>query len=87
MNSGNGIDGVINEDRLGLNTIYIRAKKCEGPVSRPEIQKFVGALQGKRARKGVFITTSTFTAEAREAMRRTSTRRSSSSTAASSRST
>ncbi|MHB0971542.1 MAG: restriction endonuclease [Thermoanaerobaculia bacterium] len=51
-----GIDGVINEDRLGLNTIYIQAKKWEGPVSRPEIQKFVGALQGKRARKGVFNT-------------------------------
>ncbi|MHB0971539.1 MAG: restriction endonuclease [Thermoanaerobaculia bacterium] len=60
-----GIDGVINEDRLGLNTIYIEAKKWEGPVSRPEIQKFVGALQGKRARTGVFITTSTFTSEAR----------------------
>ncbi len=61
-----GIDGVISEDRLGLDTIYIQAKRwLDTPVSRPEVQKFVGALHGKRARKGVFITTSTFTAEAR----------------------
>ena len=58
-----GIDGVISEDKLGLDMIYIQAKKWEdgNSVSRPEIQKFVGALQGKRAKKGVFITTSTFT--------------------------
>jgi restriction system protein len=55
-----GIDGVINEDRLGLDSIYIQAKRWEGTVSRPEIQKFAGALQGKRATKGVFITTSDF---------------------------
>lgn len=61
-----GIDGIINEDRLGLDTIYIQAKKWEGSVSRPEIQKFAGALQGKRSKKGVFITTSEFTKEARE---------------------
>ena len=61
-----GIDGIINEDRLGLDVIYIQAKRWEGTVSRPEIQKFAGALQGKRARKGVFITTSSFTREARE---------------------
>lgn len=61
-----GIDGIINEDRLGLDVIYIQAKRWEGSVSRPEIQKFAGALQGKRARKGVFITTSDFTKEARE---------------------
>jgi restriction system protein len=63
-----GIDGIIDEDRLGLDTIYIQAKKWNQnqPVGRPEIQKFVGALQGKRARKGVFITTSRFTTEARE---------------------
>lgn len=61
-----GIDGVINEDRLGLDSIYIQAKKWEGSVSRPEIQKFAGALQGKRATKGVFITTSTFTDGARD---------------------
>lgn len=59
-----GIDGIINEDRLGLDVIYIQAKRWEGSVGRPEIQKFAGALQGKRARKGVFITTSTFTKEA-----------------------
>ncbi|MEJ7860315.1 MAG: restriction endonuclease [Pyrinomonadaceae bacterium] len=57
---------IINEDRLGLDVIYLQAKRWEGNVSRPEIQKFAGALQGKRARKGVFITTSDFTKEARE---------------------
>ena len=56
-----GIDGLIKEDRLGLDTIYIQAKKWEGKVSCPEIQKFAGALQGMRAKKGVFITTSSFT--------------------------
>ena len=61
-----GIDGIINEDRLGLDVIYIQAKRWEGIVGRPEIQKFAGALQGQRARKGVFITTSNFTQEARE---------------------
>lgn len=55
-----GIDGIIKEDKLGLETIYIQAKKWDNPVSRPEIQKFAGALQGVRARKGVFITTSRF---------------------------
>jgi restriction system protein len=61
-----GIDGIINEDRLGLDTIYLQAKKWEGTVGRPEIQKFVGALHGKRAKKGVFITTGTFSADAIE---------------------
>jgi restriction system protein len=61
-----GIDGIINEDRLGLDVIYLQAKRWEGPVGRPEIQKFVGALHGKRAKKGVFITTSGFSSEARE---------------------
>ena len=61
-----GIDGIINEDRLGLDVIYIQAKRWEGTVGRPEIQKFAGALQGQRARKGVFITTSSFTREAKE---------------------
>jgi restriction system protein len=55
-----GIDGIINEDRLGLDVIYIQAKRWDGTVGRPEIQKFAGALQGQRARKGVFITTSSF---------------------------
>jgi restriction system protein len=61
-----GIDGIINEDRLGLDVIYIQAKRWEGTVGRPEIQKFAGALQGQRARKRVFITTSGFSREARE---------------------
>lgn len=59
-----GIDGIIKEDRLGLDTIYIQAKRWQGSVGRPEIQKFVGALQGQRAKKGVFIATSSYTAEA-----------------------
>lgn len=59
-----GIDGIIKEDRLGLDTIYIQAKRWQGSVGRPEIQKFVGALQGQRAKKGVFITTSSYSAEA-----------------------
>ncbi|MXS81515.1 restriction endonuclease [Nitrosomonas oligotropha] len=61
-----GIDGIINEDRLGLDVIYIQAKRWDGVVGRPEIQKFAGALQGQRARKGVFITTSSFSKEAKE---------------------
>jgi restriction system protein len=59
-----GIDGIIKEDKLGLDVIYIQAKRWEGTVSRPEIQKFVGALAGQRAKKGVFITTSSFSKEA-----------------------
>lgn len=59
-----GIDGIIKEDRLGLDVIYIQAKKWDSTVGRPEIQKFAGALQGHRARKGVFLTTATFSAEA-----------------------
>ena len=59
-----GIDGIINEDRLGLDAVYIQAKRWEGAVGRPEIMKFVGALDGQRATKGVFITTSTFSSEA-----------------------
>lgn len=61
-----GIDGIIKEDRLGLDIIYIQAKRWENTVSRPEIQKFAGALQGQRARKGIFITTSNFSKEAIE---------------------
>ena len=60
-----GIDGVIKEDHLGLDSIYIQAKRWESTIGRPEIQKFSGALDGQRARKGVFITTSDFTKEAR----------------------
>jgi restriction system protein len=61
-----GIDGIIKEDTLGLDIIYIQAKRWDNTVSRPEIQKFAGALQGKRARKGIFITTSNFSREATE---------------------
>jgi restriction system protein len=64
-----GIDGIINEDRLGLDVIYIQAKRWEGVVGRPEIQKFAGALQGQRARKGIFTTTSEFTRDAIEYVR------------------
>ena len=60
-----GIDGTIKEDLLGLDIIYIQAKRWENIVGRPEVQKFAGALQGKRARKGVFITTSEFSREAK----------------------
>lgn len=59
-----GIDGIISGDRLGLEMVYLQAKRWEGTVGRPEIQKFVGALHGKRARKGVFITTGSFSADA-----------------------
>ena len=59
-----GIDGIIKEDRLGLDIIYLQAKRWENVVGRPEIQKFAGALQGQRAKKGIFITTSNFTKDA-----------------------
>ena len=59
-----GIDGIIKEDKLGLDLIYMQAKRWDQPIGRPELQKFIGALHGKRAKKGVFITTSTFTQNA-----------------------
>lgn len=59
-----GIDGVINEDRLGLDVVYIQAKRWEGTVGRPVVQGFAGSLEGVRARKGVLITTSSFSGEA-----------------------
>ncbi len=61
-----GIDGIIKEDRLGLDAIYVQAKRWDGTVGRPEVQKFAGALQGHRATKGVFITTSSYSREALE---------------------
>ncbi|MGE0384608.1 MAG: restriction endonuclease [Gammaproteobacteria bacterium] len=64
-----GIDGIIKEDRLGLDIIYIQAKRWEGVVGRPELQKFAGALQGQRARKGIFLTTSSFSREATDFVR------------------
>jgi restriction system protein len=59
-----GIDGIIKEDRLGLESIYVQAKRWQGTVGRPIIQQFAGALQGQRARKGVLITTSSFSRDA-----------------------
>ena len=60
-----GVDGVIKEDKLGLDTIYLQAKRWgDKPVGSPQIDQFAGALQKKKARKGVFLTTSTFTSEA-----------------------
>lgn len=61
-----GIDGIVNEDRLGLDVIYLQAKRWGSTVGRPEIQRFVGALHGQRAKKGVFMTTSTFSQDARD---------------------
>jgi restriction system protein len=60
-----GIDGIIKEDKLGLDSIYIQAKRWEGNVSRPTVQAFAGAIEGRRAKKGVLITTSYFTDEAK----------------------
>lgn len=61
-----GIDGIIKEDKLGLDVVYIQAKRWEGSVGRPIVQGFAGSLEGLRARKGVFITTSRFTEDALE---------------------
>ena len=62
-----GIDGIINEDKLGLDKIYVQAKRwTDGVVGRPELQKFVGALSERQATKGIFITTSDFTKDAKE---------------------
>lgn len=72
-----GIDGTIKEDKLGLDVIYIQAKKwnpSNGGVGRPEIQKFVGALAGQGAKKGIFITTSSFTKDALEYIPRNETK-------------
>lgn len=59
-----GIDGVISLDKLGLEKVYVQAKRWQGSVGRPEVQAFYGALAGQRATKGVVITTSSFTAQA-----------------------
>jgi restriction system protein len=59
-----GLDGAINEDRLGLDVVYVQAKRWEGPVGRPVVQAFAGSLEGARARKGVLLTTSSFTSDA-----------------------
>jgi restriction system protein len=61
-----GIDGIIKEDRLGLEVVYLQAKRWQNTVQRPEIHRFVGALSGQNARKGVFITTSNFSTGAKQ---------------------
>ena len=60
-----GIDGIIKEDKLGLDNIYVQAKRWTNQVTKPQIQQFSGALDEQKASKGVFITTSTFSKEAR----------------------
>ena len=71
-----GIDGTIKEDKLGLDIIYIQAKRWQpgNVVGRPELQKFVGALAGQGAKKGIFITTSSFTRDALEYVPRNETK-------------
>ena len=69
-----GIDGIIKEDKLGLDAIFIQAKRWDHSVGRPEIQKFVGALTGQRAKKGLFITTADFTADANDYITRIDTK-------------
>lgn len=64
QSSDGGIDGIIKEDKLGLDVIYLQAKRWEGSVGSKEIRNFVGSLAGQKANKGVFITTSSFTKEA-----------------------
>lgn len=65
-----GIDGIIKEDRLGLDAVYIQAKRWKGTVGRPDVQSFAGSLEGQRARKGIFITTSQFSSDAKEYVKR-----------------
>jgi restriction system protein len=67
LTNDDGVDGIIKEDKLGLDVIYLQAKRWSNTVHRPEIDKFIGALTRQRARKGVFITTSDFSTGAREA--------------------
>jgi restriction system protein len=65
-----GIDGIIKEDKLGLDMIYVQAKRWEGTVGHPVVRGFAGSLESARARRGVLITTSTFPAEARQYVER-----------------
>lgn len=69
---GGGIDGIIHEDALGLDAVYVQAKRyaADSAVGRPALQQFVGSLTGEGATKGVFVTTSRFSAEARDFLRR-----------------
>jgi restriction system protein len=61
-----GIDGIIKEDKLGLDTVCVQAKRWQNPVGRPVVQAFAGSLEGRRARKGVLLTTSSVTRDAEE---------------------
>jgi restriction system protein len=61
-----GIDGVIREDRLGLDVVYVQAKRWDATVGRPVVQGFVGALQGARASKGIIFTASSFSGDAQQ---------------------
>jgi restriction system protein len=61
-----GVDGVIKEDKLGLDVVYVQAKRWDNTVGRPQVQAFAGSLEGLRARKGVLITTSRFSTEAKD---------------------
>ncbi|MFN0020350.1 MAG: restriction endonuclease [Pirellulaceae bacterium] len=65
-----GIDGIINEDKLGLDMICVQAKRWKDGVGRPQVQAFAGSMEAHRAKKGVMITTSTFSREAREFVER-----------------
>jgi restriction system protein len=65
-----GIDGIINEDKLGLDVVCLQAKRWENNVGRPDVQKFAGSMEGHRARKGVLLTTSAFSDEAKEYVKR-----------------
>ena len=64
-----GIDGIIKEDKLGLDVVYVQAKRWSSSVGRPVVQAFAGSLEGVRARKGVLITTSSFSQDALEYVR------------------
>jgi restriction system protein len=69
-----GIDGIIKEDKLGLDAVYVQAKRWQGTVGRPIVQAFAGSLEGHKANKGVLITTSTFSRDAEEFVGRLSRR-------------
>lgn len=69
-----GVDGVISEDRLGLDNIYVQAKRYAGSVGSAEVREFAGSLMGQRSKKGVFLTTGTFSAEARNYVKTIDTR-------------
>ncbi len=65
-----GVDGMIKEDKLGLDVVYIQAKRWSSTVGRPAVQAFAGSLEGHRARKGVLLTTADFSQEARDYVQR-----------------